>query len=225
MRPFMPTTARRARDSKRERVYDAQRAQPEYNQLLSWPEVEAFIAEINASRWFRARWDTVIQPVFKRGGSAYGYPGGRITLPAFARSKLIILHEVAHSVCCEDPGYQARLASHGPEFCGVYLALLDRFMGPEVAGRVRAEFRSRRVTTSNALLPAPARPVVTVAEVRRAAIVSRVPLSDRERDDLAALLRRAAVSGAFGAAGSKPRAQALALARGLRVETVAAAKQ
>ncbi len=206
------------RDSKRQRVYDAERELPEFHQKMDWPEVEAFFAQVNASRWFRARWSTVVRPVRKRGGSAYGYPGGRVTLPAFARNRIVILHEIAHTVTYADQRY----APHGPEYCGVFVALVGHFVSDDVARRLRAELRARKVAVKGTLLPEPVRPVTSLTEVRkRRASQQRQPLSDRERADLAELLRRAAVSGEFGAAGTRLRTQALALARAVRAEVAA----
>lgn len=198
------------RDTQRQRVYDAGEAMAEFDAgPMTWTEVEAFCAKINQSKWFRARWRTSITPQLKRGGSAYGYPGGRITLPLFARNPVTILHEVAHTVTST-----GIVAPHGPEFCGVFLALVRHFMGVEAAKRLRANMRTYRVKVDTRAVPAARFSVVSASAVaqQRAAYRSK-KLSTAERQELVLLLRRAASSGVLGASGRKPRAHALEVAR------------
>lgn len=199
-----------ARDNQRQRVYDAQRDLPEYTQIMTWPEVESFVRKVNDSVWFRSRWGTTITPVLKRGGSAYGYPGGRITLPGFARNPIVILHEIAHTVT----PYHSDVAPHGPEFCGILLGLVRHYLGTDVARRLRANMRTHRVKVKGAALPAARRQVTPAAEQRRAANTAKsLPLAPVERELLVRLLRKAATSGALGPSGRRPRAQALSIAR------------
>ena len=199
-----------ARDNQRQRVYNAQRDLPEYHQLMTWPEVEAFCQKVNDSVWFRSRWVITVRPVLKRGGSAYGYGGGRITLPAFARNPIVILHEIAHTVRPAGPD----VAAHGPEFCGIFLGLVRHFLGAETGRQLRQNMRTHRVRVRVAALPSARRQATPTAERRKAASAARsLPLQPVERELLVRLLRQAAASGALGPAGRKPRAQALAIAR------------
>lgn len=203
----MATTAR---DNQKSRVYRAGWSMPEFEQRMSWPEVERFCQRINESAWYRARWATRITPVVKRGGSGYGYTTGRLTLPLFARTKLSILHEVAHAVL----GANATVAPHGPEFCGIYLALVGHFMGADTKRRLREAMRTERVRVKTSAVPRARYVVKPAAEVRqRAAAAKRRPLTASERGDLVSLLRQATAAGAFGPSGRKPRAHALELAR------------
>lgn len=207
----------RPRDTQKSRLYRAQQAMPEYDDPpMPWPDVEAYVTSITRSTWFRARWPhATIRPVQKRGGSAYGYSTGRITLPLFARNRLIICHEIAHTLT---PG-----AWHGPEFCGLYLALVEHFVSRDARGRLRANMREQRVRVSNTAIPKP-RPTTPLAHRQRAAAAARrQPLTTAERRHTAELLRRAAAAGQLGPAGRKPREHALAVARQLDPARVKAA--
>ena len=64
-----------------------------------------------------------------------GSPHGRfvaaratIQLPGWARTRSVVLHEVAHAVVAAAyPEHLVPVAAHGPEFVGVFFALLERF--------------------------------------------------------------------------------------------------
>lgn len=144
------------RDTMCKRVYEAEDALSEcWHQPMEWPAVEEFVAKVNRSRWVRARWSQQVVPVAERRTrvSATAWSDGRIVLPPFAWNRLIVLHEVAHVFT-----WHSQYAARGPEFCGIYLVLVDHFIGRECRAELRANLRERRVTVSTALVPAP-RPV------------------------------------------------------------------
>lgn len=65
---------------------------------------------------------------------------GVINLPRWARSRPVILHEIAHHLSRE-PQY----ASHGPEFAREYVDLVRLMLGPIAARRLLDAFRAERV--------------------------------------------------------------------------------
>jgi putative metallohydrolase (TIGR04338 family) len=52
----------------------------------------------------------------------------------------VILHELAHFLVDRESQ-----ASHGPQFASRYLALVERFIGPEYAERLSREFARHHV--------------------------------------------------------------------------------
>lgn len=138
----------RPRDSRRKRLYDAERAAfPEfYGPPLPLPEVRRWVARIERSRWWTGRFGrTTLEVLDGRGRrKAGGWSGWRpgITLPRWSRTRPIVLHEIAHAV--QPPG----TAAHGPEFCRLYLDLVGRWIGPEAAATLRQSMRQGGVRVS-----------------------------------------------------------------------------
>lgn len=122
---------------------------------------QQYVDWILGSAWFQRRWGTGwrVDVVQKSGGSAYGgsrgHKRGRMTLPVFARSEPVILHELAHVLTNHDQ----LIAHHGPEFCGVYLELVRYAVGKEAAAQVRSQFQTRPLVRFNrSMVPAPKDP-------------------------------------------------------------------
>ena len=118
---------------------------------------QAYVDAIVSRKWFIARWGPgwTIAVVQKSGGSAYGgnrgWRRGRMTLPVFARSEPVILHELAHCLTNHD----TKIAHHGPEWAGVYLELVRYAVGKDAAAVVREKFntKGRRVRWNKAGIP------------------------------------------------------------------------
>lgn len=112
---------------------------------------QAYVDDLVQRAWFIRRWGTgwKIAVVQKSGGSAFGssrgYRRGRMTLPVFARSEPVILHELAHILT----NHRTDIAHHGPEFCGVYLELVRYAVGKDAAAQVRAQFRTKPIVRWN----------------------------------------------------------------------------
>jgi len=68
-------------------------------------------------------------------------------MPKWARSEMVLLHEVAH---CLTPW---TFAAHCPEYAGVLLALVRRVMGPSPAQTLEDAFDRQRVRTNLAAVP------------------------------------------------------------------------
>lgn len=135
----------RPRDNQRQRLYNAETALAGVafgRRLETVAELQAYVDGLLGTRWFRARWGRWGRIVVTAGRgrrSACAHGQHEIRIPRWARSELVVLHEVAH--CLTD----ARAAAHGPEFAGVMLALVRQFMGPGAAASLRSSFRSHRV--------------------------------------------------------------------------------
>lgn len=113
---------------------------------------QEYVDSVLSRAWFVRRWPAVhIYVQHKSGGNAYGYRlgqhQGRITLPVFARTERIILHEIAHVLT---PG---KYASHGPEWAGVYLELVRYMVGKDAAAQVRDRFKQGRVRWNKKAVP------------------------------------------------------------------------
>lgn len=148
----------RTRDNQRARLYRAEghqhmrfachlMAEPPLKQLA---DLRAFVERLHSSPWWRQRFGGHYRIDVRdgRGRQAAGgwrRPNGTgvVTLPRWARNRLTVLHELAHAV-------QPRgSASHGPEFCRLYLDLVRRWMGPEFARRLRTGMRAERVRVAH----------------------------------------------------------------------------
>jgi putative metallohydrolase (TIGR04338 family) len=127
---------KRARDTQRSRVYAwegvACRAasgrsidEPEFAKL---EECEEFALPIWRAERGRVGHAKVRAPSIERPNrgqtSALAHRDHRITLPRWARSRWVILHEMAHRLNAGNDG-----ASHGPRFVGILIGLLARRLG------------------------------------------------------------------------------------------------
>jgi hypothetical protein len=68
-----------------------------------------------------------------------------ITLPLWSRNKLTLLHELAHVCCWCDLRNGALLSSHGKEFAGVYLLLVEMILGLDTADTLSAMMLQHKV--------------------------------------------------------------------------------
>lgn len=125
----------------------------------SFDEVKAWVTRITKSKW----WSNYQVPVLDdrphlRRQKSYGPifykslkvektrsdclyaegDSGSIWLPKWAWSKGVILHEIAHAIQTEFPW-------HGKQFSRIYLDLVSRWIGREVASQIKQVFRKRRI--------------------------------------------------------------------------------
>jgi putative metallohydrolase (TIGR04338 family) len=107
-------------------------------------EIVKWVDEIVASGWFRANFPRIRSIEVKTGaGRAVAYASryswhetdnihGYISLPEWARQKIVIVHEIGH-VCCDRGG-------HGPDYTGIYLALVERFIDRATMEELASKF-------------------------------------------------------------------------------------
>jgi len=153
----------RTRDSQRSKVYAAEQLfreridkekQPELyafaEDKLELEELQKLVNHLVSLAWFKRRWSRVGEIEVRAGGQgrthACGvrvFGGGVVKLPAWSRTKLVTLHEVAH-VCAFS------LEAHGRRFCRTFIELVEHEAGYE-AGKLlkkcmdekRARWRKR----------------------------------------------------------------------------------
>lgn len=114
-----------SRDAQRQRVYKAERrffgsplAPKELSRRIeAVPDVQKYVDDLVRNPKFRARFtQTGITVHDGRGRRAAGGWVGNITLPSWARSVGVILHEVAHGLASN---------GHGGDFCRVFADLIE----------------------------------------------------------------------------------------------------
>lgn len=150
------------RDSQRSKVYKAERACGYFHtrRIEVVSDIQAWLDKITGSAWYKkyklVRTDgenrglpfgKYSQPYFRnpnikvldgRGRRSACATNGWMKLPKWSRTKLIILHEMAHAIQIERPG-------HGRQFCMIYLDLVKRWIGIECYRALRASFRKHKV--------------------------------------------------------------------------------
>ena len=136
-----PEASTRPRDSQRARLYRAEGAVDPGRRLPKVERMQAWVDGLAATDWFVTRWGVrafEVRPGFGHR-RATADQNGVLQMPKWARSELVLLHEVAH---CLTP---VTLASHGPEYAGILLALTRRGMGPGTAQLLEDAFDRERV--------------------------------------------------------------------------------
>jgi putative metallohydrolase (TIGR04338 family) len=202
----------RARDSQRSKLYTAETVLHGKPDFKTVQECQAFVDEVMASRYVKARWKQYIrvEPGYGQTNATADPTGGVIKLPLWSRQRAVILHEMAH--CLNDQ--RRAYAWHGPEFAGLLLTLVHHVMGAESATKLRESFRVNRVRYNLKTVRTPRFEVPTQAAVAaRKREVDNRALSADELANVAKLIRRAARAGQLGSADRKPRIHALATAR------------
>lgn len=143
----------RLRDSQRSREYDAERQAFTSADGFSGPPLFKTAAECQSFVDDVCRTEG-IEPIMVKDGrgrvNAGAYFASRtITLPRWARSRHVILHEIAHHMNRDlNP---APLAPHGPEFARTYLDLVRRILGSDEALSLLACFKIHRVKVGKAV--------------------------------------------------------------------------
>ncbi|MGI8809828.1 MAG: hypothetical protein ACR2KK_18700 [Acidimicrobiales bacterium] len=139
----------RPRDSQRARLYRAEGEVDPGRRLPTVEKMQAWVDGLVATDWFLVRWGErafEVRPGFGHR-RATADANGVLQMPKWARTELVLLHEVAH---CLTP---VAVASHGPEYAGVLLALVRRGMGPGPAQLLEDAFARERVRWTLAAVP------------------------------------------------------------------------
>ena len=140
----------RPRDSQRARLYRAEGTVDAGRRLPTVGRMQAWVDGLVATEWFVARWgerSIEVRPGFGHRRATADAVNGVLQMPKWARSELVMLHEIAH---CLTP---LTLASHGPEYAGVLLALARRGIGPGTAQLLEDAFARERVRWTLAAVP------------------------------------------------------------------------
>lgn len=139
----------RPRDSQRSRVYAAENSVFQFGQTIPDDLLQAFLNDILDKRAVRSRFGPRRVSVERGRSGARAYGSYRITMGVQARNEWLMCHELAH---CLTPGM---FAAHGPEFCGVYLFLLEIVISKDAADRLKAAFAEGGVKWNNKAIPKP----------------------------------------------------------------------
>jgi putative metallohydrolase (TIGR04338 family) len=137
-----------ARDTQRKKVYDAEDAafDKSKSEELSVLECQAFIDKCLSSKVLQRKYPRAARRGYfkvadgrgrRRACYAPGYEELRI--PRWARSRWILLHELAHGLTYPSQPW------HGWKFCECYLYLVRVFLGRGAEEILKTEFKARRV--------------------------------------------------------------------------------
>ena len=139
----------RPRDNQRTRLYRAEGEVDSGRRLPTVARMQAYVDAVVAADWFLARWGEQTLEVRPGFGHrrATADQNGVLQMPKWARSELVLLHEVAHCLTPVD------VAAHGPEYAGVLLALARRAMSPATGQRLEDAFTRQRVRWTLAAVP------------------------------------------------------------------------
>ena len=132
------------RDVQRTRLYDAENRVSEGLVWDSLAGAQSYLDELLTSSWWQRHFPSVRCVVLFDQGAKYalahkGVHGGAIQFPAWARTQLTLLHELAHLAS------PTGTVGHGPVFAGIYLLLVQHGMGEPVAAQLASHFAARRV--------------------------------------------------------------------------------
>jgi len=127
----------RVRDFQRRRVYNSElvfkQGHPLADKYQTKEEVTLFVSMVYEDEWFIRQYGRRSLPSIRfpsRGRAAYATGTHLLSLPEWAWTDLIILHEISHLILDADP---TPTATHGPEFCRIFLDCVRRFMGDVAA--------------------------------------------------------------------------------------------
>ena len=136
----------RERDFQRQRCYDSENEvrhkmpnNPRYEKVA---EIEQYVDALFKKSWFKRRWGSTRVPSVHDGRgyvNACSY-GGMIVLPRWARTRLVILHELAHEVTPTSAG-----GGHGRYWACAFLELVYYEMGEEAYKILRDSFKKNGV--------------------------------------------------------------------------------
>lgn len=138
-----------ARDTQRQRVYDAELVIHGYRRdVLTIEECQALVDRALASAYIQRKFKRAatyhrrgVRVIHGRNGG-WAHPGtAEISLGRWGRQPTIVLHELAHIIA----GIDGITPAHGWHFCEVYLVLVRRFVGVDVHDKLKESFRKHGV--------------------------------------------------------------------------------
>jgi putative metallohydrolase (TIGR04338 family) len=137
------------RDSQRQKVYDSEEPLDRGATFTTVGECQAYVDRVLARKRLQRRYPRLPKTIVVHNGggnrraTALEQHGQLvIKLPKWARSEMVILHEIAHHVARTSDGQHW---AHNWKFCAVYLTLIREMMGTGPERELRQQFRSRRV--------------------------------------------------------------------------------
>jgi putative metallohydrolase (TIGR04338 family) len=138
------------RDSQRSRIYRAEvkafyGSRAKGMRFDSLDGLQRFLERAVADPWFKTHFGALSRIEIRDGrgtrhaSSAYEPDTRRcvFSFPRWARTKPVVLHELAHAASFRRYGL---VAAHGPEFAAVFLELVERHLGRAARERLRRAF-------------------------------------------------------------------------------------
>lgn len=139
----------RPRDSQRSRVYAAENSVFQFGQTIPDDLLQATLNDILDKRAVRSRFGPRQISVERGRSGARAFGSYRISMGVQARNEWVLCHELAHCLTTRN------FAAHGPQFCGVYLFLLEIVISKDAADRLKAAFAEGGVKWNNEAVPKP----------------------------------------------------------------------
>jgi putative metallohydrolase (TIGR04338 family) len=140
-----------ARDTQRKKIYDSEDAvfpghkKGPHEDLRTVTDVERFLHDVVRRKYVQRRYPNAvryasvgIQVSDGRGTRWARGGGGYINAPLWARTKTVLLHELAHNLA-------GTSAEHNWQFAECYLFLVRVMLGKDAADKLEAEYKQRRV--------------------------------------------------------------------------------
>lgn len=130
------------RDAQKSKLYAAEREVRHAigdvaikDRIAAW----AFIEKVERDRWFIRHYGRRKFTISDGRGTRIARGGGDwLNLPRWARTPMVMLHEIAH--CVAPSG-----ARHNWQYAAVYLKLVRHFMSVEIAEKLRRSFKRHGV--------------------------------------------------------------------------------
>lgn len=132
----------RPRDSQKTKLYRCEETVSAWGKgrMAELSDVRFYVQRIVQSAWWRHRYPNITYITVNkgrgRGGFAYTTKS-LITLPEHAWHPMYIIHEMAHIAADHDGSYKT-IAAHGPEYCRIYLDIVQHAMGQQVVDELRS---------------------------------------------------------------------------------------
>jgi len=143
---------KRQRDGQRQKVYDAEK--PFRNVGEPVADIEAaskLVVKLLNNARIKRLYDHKIgkKPIRVRltridSGKSHASESHIALHPEWGLTRLVIAHELAHVIVRRTHGYYGA-QGHGPEFCAVYLDLVQAALGIEVRNQLIESFKAHRV--------------------------------------------------------------------------------
>jgi putative metallohydrolase (TIGR04338 family) len=145
---------KRERDSQRQRLYKAELVlRPISRRFKTMGETQGYVMAVwtdpnvralfDALHTSRANWGSPPKIKDGRGRKHAGGCAEYITLPKWARTEYVILHELAHVFTQRLAG--KKVAGHGWQFCQIYHRLVWCIMGERAAAVLMASYEIRHI--------------------------------------------------------------------------------
>jgi len=149
------------RDNQRSKLYAAQRIMGGNGGADRHPgtplpknatvaECQSYVDGILGSAWWRDYVGARLRKVTVKDGrgrnSAASYYYERaISIPRYQRTRPVVIHELAHQAVDRIHGGPNEVAPHGPEYAGVLVSMVSRFLGTAAAAELRDSYRKHGV--------------------------------------------------------------------------------